>query len=85
MTTTDDRVSEALRSLERQGRQRVRDDMRTRYGIVTPKAFGVPMSAIQQLDATVSGPSHVIYEGDPVVNKTVNGPGSVERKATEGS
>jgi 3-methyladenine DNA glycosylase AlkD len=49
MTTTDDRVSEALRSLERQGRQRVRDDMRTRYGIVTPKAFGVPMSAIQQL------------------------------------
>ena len=49
MTTTDDRVSEALRSLERQGRQRVRDDTRTRYGIVTPKAFGVPMSAIQQL------------------------------------
>jgi 3-methyladenine DNA glycosylase AlkD len=44
-----DRVDEALRWLERRGSQRVRDDMRNRYGIVAPKAYGVPMSLIQQL------------------------------------
>jgi 3-methyladenine DNA glycosylase AlkD len=44
-----DRVDEALRWLERRGSRRVRDDMRTRYGIVTPKAYGVPMGLIQQL------------------------------------
>jgi 3-methyladenine DNA glycosylase AlkD len=49
MTATDPRVNEVLRSLERRGSRRVRDDLRTRYGIVTPKAFGAPMGAIQQL------------------------------------
>jgi 3-methyladenine DNA glycosylase AlkD len=44
-----DRVDEALRWLERRGSQRVRDDMRNRYGIVAPKAYGVPMGLIQQL------------------------------------
>ena len=34
---------------------------------------------------TVSGPSHVTYQGDPVVNKTINGPGSVEKKPSGGS
>lgn len=41
--------------------------------------------AREQLDVVVSGPSHVTYEGDPVVNKKINGPGSVERKVSEGS
>jgi hypothetical protein len=45
----------------------------------------VEVYAAQQLDATVSGPSHVVYEGNPVVNKTVNGPGSVEKKASGGA
>jgi len=45
----------------------------------------VEVYAAEQLDATVSGPSHVIYEGSPVVKKTVNGPGSVEKKESEGS
>jgi Putative auto-transporter adhesin, head GIN domain len=44
----------------------------------------VDVRAVDQLDVTVSGPSHVTYEGDPVVNKTVNGPGSVEKKASSG-
>jgi 3-methyladenine DNA glycosylase AlkD len=44
-----DRVDEALRWLEQRGSQRVRDDMRNRYGIVAPKAYGVPMGLIQQL------------------------------------
>ena len=38
-----------------------------------------------QLDVTVSGPSRVIYHGSPVVNKTINGPGQVEKKESEGS
>jgi hypothetical protein len=38
------------------------------------------------LDVTISGPSRVTYKGDPVVTKTVHGPGSVEKKtATEGT
>jgi hypothetical protein len=45
----------------------------------------VEVYAAQQLDVTVSGPSYVVYEGDPVVNKTVNGPGSVEKKASGGA
>jgi 3-methyladenine DNA glycosylase AlkD len=44
-----DRVREALQWLERRGSQRAREEMLTRYGINAPKAFGVPMSAIQQL------------------------------------
>ena len=46
---------------------------------------GVEVYAAEQLDVTVSGPSHVIYHGNAVVNKTVNGPGSVEKKGSEGS
>lgn len=45
----------------------------------------VAVRALNELDVTVSGPSRVTYEGDPVVRKTVNGPGSVEKKASEGS
>lgn len=37
------------------------------------------------LKVTVSGPSRVIYQGDPKVSKTVNGPGSVEKKTSEGT
>ena len=45
----------------------------------------VEVYAAEHLDVTVSGPSHVTYEGDAVVNKTVNGPGSVEKKGSGGS
>lgn len=45
----------------------------------------VEVYASEQLDVTVSGPSHVIYHGNPVVHQTVNGPGSVEKKESEGS
>jgi len=40
----------------------------------------VEVYAGEQLDATVSGPSQVTYRGDPVVNKTIHGPGSIEKK-----
>jgi 3-methyladenine DNA glycosylase AlkD len=49
MTGQADQVAEILRWLERRGTRRVRDDMVNRYGIVTPKAFGVPVGTMQQL------------------------------------
>ena len=45
----------------------------------------VEVYASEQLDATVSGPSHVIYRGNAVVNRTIHGPGSIEKKESEGS
>jgi len=37
------------------------------------------------LDVKIAGPSKVTYKGDPVVNKTINGPGKVERRTSEGA
>ena len=45
----------------------------------------IEVYAAEQLDVTVSGPSHVIYQGDPVVKQNVNGPGKVEKKESEGA
>jgi hypothetical protein len=45
----------------------------------------VDVYAAERLDVTVSGPSHVIYEGDAEVKQTVNGPGKVEKKESGGS
>jgi hypothetical protein len=45
----------------------------------------VEVYAVEKLDVTVSGPSHVIYRGNAVVNRTIHGPGSVEKKESEGS
>ncbi|HEU5051339.1 MAG TPA: DNA alkylation repair protein [Gemmatimonadales bacterium] len=48
MTTATD-ARDALAWLERRGSRRTREEMLTRYGITAPRAFGVPMSAIQEL------------------------------------
>ena len=45
----------------------------------------VDLDASDQLDVTISGPSQVTYRGDPVVNKTVHGPGKIEKRASEGA
>ena len=45
----------------------------------------VEVYAAEQLDVTVSGPSHVIYQGGAVVHKNINGPGSVEKKESGGA
>jgi hypothetical protein len=46
----------------------------------------VDLAVSDTLNVTISGPSHVTYEGNPVVNKTVHGPGSVDKKTiTEGT
>jgi hypothetical protein len=55
-------------------------------GIVDSKGVSkVDLGVADQLDITVSGPSLVTYRGDPVVNKTVHGPGKVEKRASEGA
>lgn len=45
----------------------------------------IDLDVADQLDVTVSGPSSVYYKGDPQVNKTINGPGKVERRGGEGA
>lgn len=61
-------------------------NLRASRGVVESKGVSkVEVDVADQLDVTVSGPSSVIYKGDPVVNKTVNGPGKVERRNSEGA
>ncbi len=45
----------------------------------------IDLDVAEQLDVTVSGPSSVYYKGDPVVNKTIHGPGKVEKRSSEGA
>ena len=56
-----------------------------RVGVSAKGVAKVEVSAAEQLDVDISGPSHVIYQGNAVVNKTINGPGSVEKKESQGS
>jgi Putative auto-transporter adhesin, head GIN domain len=60
--------------------------LRAARGVVEAKGVArVDVNVTEQLEVTVSGPAHVTYQGDPVLNKTVNGPGSVEKKEAAGS
>jgi len=45
----------------------------------------IDLDVADQLDVTISGPSSVYYKGDPVVKKTINGPGKVERRSGQGA
>jgi hypothetical protein len=55
-------------------------------GVVESKGVAqIELDVTDQLDVTVSGPSSVYYRGDPKVNKTINGPGKVERRGGEGA
>lgn len=45
----------------------------------------VEVYAGEKLDTTISGPSQVVYEGEPAVNQTINGPGSLEKKESRGA
>jgi hypothetical protein len=55
-------------------------------GVVDSKGVArVDLDVSDQLDATVSGPSTVTYKGDPVVNKTIHGPGKIEKRTSEGA
>lgn len=57
----------------------------TRADVNSNGVTQIDLYAREQLDVVVSGPSNVIYEGDPVVNKTINGPGTIQKKASQGS
>jgi hypothetical protein len=45
----------------------------------------IDLDVTDQLDVKISGASSVYYKGDPKVNKTINGPGRVERRGGEGA
>lgn len=61
-------------------------NLRASRGVVDSQGVTkIDLDVADHLDATVSGPSTVTYKGDPVVNKTVNGPGKVERRGSEGA
>jgi len=61
-------------------------NLRAAHAVVDSKGVSkVDLGVSSQLDVTVSGPSHVTYSGDPVVNKTVHGPGKVEKRNDEGA
>ena len=58
--------------------------LRASRGVVEVKGVArVDVNVAEQLDVTVSGPAHVTYQGDPVLNKTIHGPGSVTKKEVE--
>ena len=55
-------------------------------GVVDSKGVAqIDLDVADELDVTVSGPSTVYYKGDPKVNKTIHGPGRVERRGGEGA
>jgi len=61
-------------------------NLRAAHAVVDSKGVSkVDLGVSSQLDVTVSGPSHVTYSGDPVVNKTVHGPGKVEKRNDQGA
>jgi len=61
-------------------------NLRAPHAVVDTKGVSkVDLGVSDQLDVTVSGPSRVTYKGDPVINKTVHGPGKVEKRADEGA
>lgn len=60
--------------------------LRAQRAVVDSKGVSqVEVRATEHLDVTVSGPSNVVYSGDPVVNKTINGPGTVQKKSSSSS
>jgi|ERR1041385_376284 hypothetical protein len=55
-------------------------------GVVDSKGVSrIDLDVTDQLDVKISGPSSVYYKGDPQINKTINGPGKVERRGGEGA
>ncbi len=64
------------------------DAHKLRATSATVEANGVPgieVFASDDLNVNVSGPARILYHGDPKVTKTINGPGSVEKKESAGS
>lgn len=61
-------------------------NLRADHAVVDTKGVSkVDLGVSNQLDVTVAGPSSVTYSGNPVVNKTVHGPGKVEKRNDQGA
>ena len=61
-------------------------NLRATQAIVDSKGVSkIDLGVSDKLDVNVSGPSHVTYRGDPVVNKTIHGPGKVEKRSDQGA
>ena len=45
----------------------------------------VEVYASDKLNVTISGPSTVTYDGDPDLNQTINGPGSIKKRESSGA
>ena len=61
-------------------------NLRATHAIVDSKGVSkVDLGVADKLDVNVSGPSRVTYKGDPVINKTIHGPGKVEKRGDEGA
>ena len=61
-------------------------NLRATKGVVDSKGVSsIEVDVRDQLDVTISGPSTVTYQGDPSINKTIHGPGKLERRASEGA
>jgi hypothetical protein len=61
-------------------------NLRSTQAIVDSKGVSkVDLGVSDRLDVTVSGPSQLTYRGDPVVNKTIHGPGKVEKRSDQGA
>lgn len=45
----------------------------------------IDVDVSEHLDVTISGPSTVTYQGDPAINKTIHGPGKLEKRGYEGA
>lgn len=55
-------------------------------GVVDSKGVSkIDVDVVDQLDVTISGPSTVTYRGEPTINKTIHGPGKLEKRASEGA
>jgi Putative auto-transporter adhesin, head GIN domain len=61
-------------------------NLRSAHAIVDSKgASKIDLGVCDRIDVNVSGVSHVTYRGDPVVNKSIHGPGKVEKRDSEGA
>jgi hypothetical protein len=55
-------------------------------GVIDSKGVSkIDVDVKNQLDVTITGPSIVTCEGDPTINKTIIGPGKVEKRQSEGA
>ena len=57
----------------------------TNVSVTSNGVSSVDVYAGEKLDVHISGPSHVTYDGEPTVSKTINGPGSLEKKEAKGA